>query len=129
RLDVVVLDGDRQVIGFLTRAWRSLRLRGLDGRSAISLRAVAERAALLAYAPQAAGVRSPTLERIAEVDDSMLLVQQHAVGTVPLRDVPTERITDEVLRDAWRQLDVAHSAGLAHRSLTSDVVLVGTGSD
>ncbi|PFG34912.1 flippase-like domain-containing protein [Sanguibacter antarcticus] len=127
RLDVVVLDGDRQVIGFLTRAWRSLRLRGLDGRSAISLRAVAERAALLAYAAQAAGVRSPTLEGIAEADDSMLLVQQHAVGTVPLRDMPVERITDDVLRDAWRQLDIAHSAGLAHRALTSDVVLVGTG--
>ncbi|MEP7762844.1 lysylphosphatidylglycerol synthase transmembrane domain-containing protein [Sanguibacter sp. 25GB23B1] len=127
RLDVVVLDGDRQVIGFLTRAWRSLRLRGLDGRSAISLRAVAERAALLAYAAQAAGVRSPKLEGIAEVDDSMLLVQEHAVGTVPLRELSTERITDDLLRDAWRQLDIAHSAGLAHRALTSDVVLVGTG--
>lgn len=126
RLDVVVLDGDRQVIGVLTRLWRSLRLRGIDGRSAISLRAVAERAALLAYAAQSAGVRSPRLLGLAEADDSMLLIQEHAVGTMPLRDVPTEKITDKVLRDAWRQLEIAHAAGLAHRQLTADVLLLGT---
>jgi uncharacterized protein (TIRG00374 family) len=125
RLDVVVLDGDRQVIGVLTRLWRSLRLRGIDGRSAISLRAVAERAALLAYAAQSAGVRSPRLLGIAEADDSMLLIQEHAVGTMPLRDVPTEKITDKVLRDAWRQLEIAHAAGLAHRQVTADVLLLG----
>ncbi|SDB90079.1 conserved hypothetical protein [Sanguibacter gelidistatuariae] len=125
RLDVVVLDGDRQVIGILTRMWRSLRMRGIDGRSAISLRAVAERAALLAYAAKAAGVRTPTLEGMAEADDSMLLIQQHAVGTRPLRDIPTEQITDAVLHDAWLQLEIAHAAGLAHRALTSDVLLVG----
>ena len=78
RLDVVVLDGDRQVIGVLTRFWRSLRLRGIDGRSVVSLRQAAERAALLAYAAQAAGVRTPRLLGVAEADDSMLLVQEHA---------------------------------------------------
>lgn len=129
RLDVVVLDGDRQVIGILTRMWRSLRMRGIDGRTAVSLRAVAERAALLAYAAKAAGVRTPTLEGIAEADDSMLLIQQHAVGTRPLQDLTTEQITDEVLHDAWVQLEIAHAAGLAHRSLTSNVLLVGTGED
>lgn len=129
RLDVVVLDGDRQVIGILTRMWRSLRMRGIDGRTAVSLRAVAERAALLAYAAKAAGVRTPTLEGIAEADDSMLLIQQHAVGTRPFSDVPTEQLTDAVLHDAWLQLEIAHAAGLAHRSLTSDVLLVGTGED
>lgn len=129
RLDVVVLDGDRQVIGILTRLWRSLRLRGIDGRSAISLRAVAERAALLAYAARSAGVRSPRLLGLAEADDSMLLIQEHAVGTMPLRDVPTEKITDSVLRDAWHQLEIAHAAGLAHRQLTADVLLLGSSAD
>lgn len=129
RLDVVVLDGDRQVIGVLTRLWRSLRLRGIDGRSAISLRAVAERAALLAYAAQAAGVRSPRLLGLAEADDSMLLIQEHPVGTMPLRDVPTDKLTDPVLREAWRQLEIAHAAGLAHRQVTADVLLLGTTDD
>jgi len=124
RRDVVVLDGDRQVVGFLTRLWRSLRLRGSEGRAAISLRAAAERTALLSYAARAAGVRTPRLLGVAESDDSMVLVQEHATGAVSLRDLPVEDLTDSVLNEAWRQLRLAHSAGIAHRALTSDVMLV-----
>lgn len=123
-LDVVVLDGDRQVVGMLSRLWRSLRLRGLDGRSVVSLRQAAERAALLAYAARAAGVRTPRLLSISEADDSMLLVQE-APGTArPLADLDPEEITDEMLEEVWAQLRLAHGAGIAHRALTSDVVLV-----
>ncbi|WP_182112509.1 MULTISPECIES: lysylphosphatidylglycerol synthase transmembrane domain-containing protein [unclassified Actinotalea] len=124
RLDVVVLDGDRQVVGILVRFWRSLRLRGLDGRTVVSLRQAAERAALLAYAAWSAGVRTPRLLALAESEDSMLLVQQHAFGAVPVRDLPSEALTDGVLDAVWDQLRTAHQAGLAHRALTSDVVLV-----
>mgnify|MGYP000860074525 FL=1 len=126
RLDVVVLDGDRQVVGSLTRLWRSLRLRGIDGRAVVSLRQAAERAALLAYAARAAGVRTPRLLAISESEDSMLLVQEHIAHAVPLRDVPPEQITDEILASVWEQLGIAHAAGIAHRALTSDVVLVDT---
>lgn len=123
-LDVVVLDGDRQVVGMLSRLWRSLRLRGLDGRSVVSLRQAAERAALLAYAARAAGVRTPRLLSISEAEDSMLLVQE-APGTArPLADLDAEDITDEMLEEVWAQLRLAHGAGIAHRALTSDVVLV-----
>src|SRR5690606_5233715 len=124
RLDVVVLDGDRQVVGVLTRLWRSLRLRGIDGRAVVSLRQAAERAALLAYAARAAGVRTPRLLAISEAEDSMLLVQEHVARAVPLRDIPEHEITDEVLASAWEQLGVAHAAGIAHRALTGDVVLL-----
>ena len=126
RRDVVVLDGDRQVVGFLTRLWRSLRLRGLEARTAISLRAAAERSALLSYAAASAGVRTPRLLGIAESVDSMLLVQEHVDGIVSLRDVDHDLLDDDVLADAWLQLHKAHDAGLTHRALTSDVVLVGT---
>lgn len=124
RLDVVVLDGDRQVVGILVRFWRSLRLRGLDGRTVVSLRQAAERAALLSHAAWSAGVRTPRLLALAEAEDSMLLVQQHAYGAVPLRDLPPEALSDEVLDAVWDQLRRAHQAGLAHRALTSDAVLV-----
>ncbi len=127
RRDVVVLDGDRQVVGFLTRLWRSLRLRGIEGRAAISLKAVAERTALLAYAARAAGVRTPRLLGVAESDDSMILVQEHAVGAVSLRDLPDDEVTDAVLTEAWHQIQLAHDAGLSHRALTSDVMLVSRG--
>jgi uncharacterized membrane protein YbhN (UPF0104 family) len=124
RRDVVVLDGDRQVVGFLARFWRSLRLRGSEGRAAISLRAAAERTALLSYAARSAGVRTPRLLGVAESDDSMVLVQEHATGALSLRDLPVEDLTDSVLNEAWRQLRLAHAAGIAHRALTSDVMLV-----
>ncbi|MBE7699813.1 flippase-like domain-containing protein [Oerskovia sp. Sa1BUA8] len=127
RRDVVVLDGDRQVVGVITRFWRSLRLRGIEGRAAISLKAVAERTALLAYAARAAGVRTPRLLGVAEADDSMILVQEHAVGAVSLRDLPDDEVTDAVLTEAWHQIQLAHDAGLSHRALTSDVMLVSRG--
>jgi len=128
-LDVLVLDGDRQVIGFLSRLWRSLRLRGLDGRSVVSLRQAAERAALLSYTATAAGVRTPALRGIAEADSSMLLVQDPVPGATCLADLDPEDIGDDVLRAIWAQLGTAHEAGLAHRALTSDVILVADAPD
>ena len=125
RFDVVVVDGDRQVIGALTLLWRSLRLRGIDGRAVVSLRPAAERAALLSYAATAAGVRTPRLLAVAESEDSMLLVQEH-VQAVPLSDLTPEDISDDDLAAVWEQLATAHAAGLAHRALTADAVLLGT---
>lgn len=123
-LDVVVLDGDRQVVGVLSRLWRSLRLRGLDGRSVVSLRQAAERAALLAYTATAAGVRTPQLRGIGEAESSMILVQDRVLDATPLADLDPEQITDAVLQEIWAQLGTAHEAGLAHRTLTSDAILV-----
>ncbi|MCP2263342.1 flippase-like domain-containing protein [Promicromonospora thailandica] len=124
RRDVVVLDGDRQVVGLITRLWRSLRLRGIEGRAAISLKAVAERTALLSYAATAAGVRTPRLLGIGEFGDSVALVLEHASSAVSLRDLPDDEVRDDVLAKAWEQLGRAHAAGLTHRALTQDVLLL-----
>ncbi|MFC8801222.1 flippase-like domain-containing protein [Promicromonospora sp. NPDC057138] len=123
RRDVVVLDGDRQVVGLITRLWQSLRLRGIEGRAAISLKAVAERTALLSYAATAAGVRTPRLLGIGEFGDSIVLVLEHASPAVSLRDLPDDKVRDDVLAEAWEQLGRAHAAGLTHRALTQDVLL------
>jgi glycosyltransferase 2 family protein len=125
RFDVIALDGDRQVIGQLGRFWRSLRLRGIDRRRVVSLRQVAERSALLGYTARAAGVRTPRIFGLAEAADSMLLVQQHPLDAVPLSDIPESELTDAVLDRIWRQVQLAHEAGIAHRALTADVVLLG----
>src|SRR5665647_2115591 len=107
RLDVVVLDGDRQVVGILTRFWRSMRLRGIDGRAVVSLRQAAERAALLCYAAWSAGVCTPRLLGLAESEDSMILIQQHARGAVPLRDLPP----DDGTPAAAHRVPAGHSRG------------------
>ncbi|WP_081861455.1 lysylphosphatidylglycerol synthase transmembrane domain-containing protein [Cellulomonas sp. HZM] len=124
KLDVVVIDGDRQVAGMLSRAWRSLRLRGLEGRQVVGLRQAAEHNALLSYAAHAAGVRTPSLLAVAEADDSMLMVQTRPERAVPLTELEPDDLTDDLLAEVWAQLQLVHSAGLAHRALTSDTVLV-----
>jgi uncharacterized membrane protein YbhN (UPF0104 family) len=123
RRDLVVLDGDRQVVGLITRLWRALRLRGIEGRAAISLKAVAERTALLSYAATAAGVRTPRLLGIGESGDSIALVLEHASPAVSLRDLPDDDVRDDLIAEAWEQLGRAHAAGLTHRALTQDVLL------
>ncbi|PFG44692.1 uncharacterized protein (TIRG00374 family) [Isoptericola jiangsuensis] len=128
RRDVVVLDGDRHVVGLVTRLWRSLRLRGLEGRAQVSLKAVAERNALLTYAASAAGVHTPRLLGVGEAADSIVLVTEHANDSVSWRDVPDDVLAgdhgDRVLAAAWEQLRRAHAAGLTHHALTPDVLLV-----
>jgi uncharacterized membrane protein YbhN (UPF0104 family)/tRNA A-37 threonylcarbamoyl transferase component Bud32 len=125
RYDAIVLDGDRQVLGFLQATWRTLRLRGMDRRSVRSLRQAAERAALLAYAATAAGVRTPKLLGVGEAADSMMLLQSHPTGLRALVDMRPGEVSDAALIDVWRQLDRAHQAGLAHRNITSSSVLFG----
>ncbi|WP_425955728.1 flippase-like domain-containing protein [Xylanimonas sp. McL0601] len=133
RYDVVVLDGDRQVVGLVTRLWRALRMRGFEGRAAISLKAVAERNALLSYAAAGAGVRTPRLLGIGMAEDSAALVLEHARRAVSLRDLPDSELEgergDAVLAEAWEQLRRAHAAGLTHRQITADVLLVHRDDD
>lgn len=126
RWDAVVLDGDRQVIGLLSSVWSALRLRGLERRAVVSLKQAAERAALMYYAATAAGVNSPKLHGIAEANDSVVLVGQHIGDARTLGAMRDEEITEQVMVNAWEQLVIAHGAGLAHRNLSADTVLVGT---
>jgi uncharacterized membrane protein YbhN (UPF0104 family)/tRNA A-37 threonylcarbamoyl transferase component Bud32 len=127
RWDAIVLDGDRQVLGFLQATWRALRLRGMDRRSVRSLRQAAERAALLGYAATAAGVRTPRLVGVGEAADSMMLLQTHPRGLRSMRDMRPSEISRTALVDVWRQLERAHQAGLAHRNITAASLLFDHG--
>lgn len=124
RRDVIVLDGDRQVVGFLARTWRAVRLRGLDRRGGVSLRQAGERAALLAYAAEAAGVRTPEFLGLSEVEDSMVLAFEHPEAARSFRDLSPDELSDDVLTQMWEQLVLAHASGLAHRQLSADTVFV-----
>jgi len=101
-----------------------VRLRGIEGRSLVSLRQAVERTALLAYAARTAGVRTPQPLGIAEAQDSMLVIEGLTGAAVPLRLVDDAHLTDELLHAIWGQLRSAHNAGIAHRALTSDTILV-----
>jgi uncharacterized membrane protein YbhN (UPF0104 family) len=127
RWDVVVLDGDRLVIGWLASAWASFRLRGIERRTVTSLRWAAERASLMTHAARAAGLRTPALVGVAEFEDSVILAHEHLADARRLADLADQEINDDLLSDLWAQLRRAHAAGLAHRDLADDVVLVRDG--
>jgi hypothetical protein len=63
--NVIVLDGDRVVVSIVTRIWRYLRSRGVEGRTALSLRQAGERTAMLSYVARSAGVNTPAVLALA----------------------------------------------------------------
>lgn len=118
--NLIVLDGDRQVMGILSRVWTYLRSRGIEGRNTVSLRHTAERVALLTYAARSAGVTTPAVLAIAEAEDSMLIVRQAAAVPVGFGDLAPDQISDDLLDRMWLELAKARRCGLAHRRLAPD---------
>ncbi|MDR2930501.1 MAG: YbhN family protein [Propionibacteriaceae bacterium] len=116
--NIIVLDGDRQVMSILTRGWRYLRSRAVEGRTALSLRQTAERSALLSYAVRSAGVATPAVLAIAEAEDSMLIIREATRPSVCFADLTPDQVTDDLVDEMWRQILSAHRCGIAHRALT-----------
>ncbi|MFH8348424.1 lysylphosphatidylglycerol synthase domain-containing protein [Streptomyces sp. NPDC018045] len=124
-IDVTVVDRERQAQGFFYRVWRRLSLRGINQRRSLqSLRQALEQEALLAYAAIAAGANAPKLIATSELGpDAVMLVYEHIDGR-PLDALPDEEITDELMRNAWRQVAALQSRRIAHRRLVGDALLV-----
>jgi len=125
QLLVIALDGDRQAAGFFSKWWKSIRLRGINARSDLGLRQTAEATALVSHAARTAGVRTARVLGMSSVRDTMLVIYQRPLGVRPLEDLPAKDVTDELLDAMWKEIEVAHSAGISHRSLSSDTMLVG----
>ncbi|MFC5813450.1 lysylphosphatidylglycerol synthase transmembrane domain-containing protein [Nonomuraea harbinensis] len=121
RIDVTVLDRDRQVAGLPYRLWRRFRLSTETRRRAIrSLRAELEREALMAYAAQAAGASTPRLLGTSEIGTEAALLAYEHIDTRPLDEVPTEEIDDDILHQIWEQVSLLQIQRLAHRRLTGE---------
>ncbi|WP_084699594.1 lysylphosphatidylglycerol synthase transmembrane domain-containing protein [Streptacidiphilus anmyonensis] len=124
-LDVHVIDREQQASGFFYRLWRRLRLRAVATRSSPqSLRQALEQEALIAYAANAAGARSPHLIATSELGpDAVILVYERVEGRA-FADLADEEITDKILSDAWSSVRILHDRRIAHRQLTSRALLV-----
>jgi uncharacterized protein (TIRG00374 family) len=125
-LEVRVLDRDQQTAGLLYRVWRLLRLRAAtSGRTLRSLRRSLEQESLMAYAVDAAGVRTPRLAGTCEVGtEAALLAYEHVPGR-RLGEVPDGEVTDALLTDVWRQFRALQGGRLAHRRLEERALLIG----
>ena len=133
QLDVVVLDRDLEGSGLALALWRTIRLReSNDSASGLSMRNQVDRAAMMAYAAQSAGVPSPTLELAAMVSaDSALLAYESRDGraVIPGSGMQSDRPTDEELDIAWRAVAAMQARYLAHQNLHAENVLyAGSGT-
>jgi uncharacterized protein (TIRG00374 family) len=124
-LDVTVVDREQQAHGFFYRVWRRLQLRGINQRRSLqSLRQALEQEALLAYAAIAAGANAPKLIATSELGpDAVMLVYEH-IGGHNLDALSDDKITNELLHDAWKQVRALQSRRIAHRRLVGESLLV-----
>lgn len=125
RLDIVVLDRDRQAVGLAYRVYRRVRLRGpAQRRNLLSLRRTVDQEALMSYALREAGIRSPHLLAVRELTpDAAMLTYERVEGTT-LDELGEPELTDDLLERVWEVQRELQRSQLAHRRLALDSLLV-----
>jgi glycosyltransferase 2 family protein len=128
RLFIKALGSDQRDADLLYRAYRYARLRDVGDTwpAASAIRAV-EHQALVGVMAERAGVRVPRVERVIKADDGTALLVMERVDGQPLGQLPGERISDDLLRQLWTEVDRLHRAGIAHRSLRAANVMIQDG--
>ena len=135
-LDIRVFDRDQEAAGAAYRIYRWARLQGQARRGMpFSLERTVERQALLAYAADEAGVRTPRLRALTRVGaDAFALAQEHPDGTTLAGhaaspddpDPPAAAdspVTDDQLRRVWETVGRLHAHRVTHRALTADRIM------
>lgn len=122
-LDVTVYDRDQQAADAFYRLYRRVRLKANISRSApLSLEGAIERQALLTYATEDAGVRTPRLRAVIRVGpDAAALATDHVEGTT-LAELGAAA-TDDQLRSVWDTVLTLHRRRVTHRALTGDRIM------
>jgi uncharacterized membrane protein YbhN (UPF0104 family)/tRNA A-37 threonylcarbamoyl transferase component Bud32 len=124
-LDVTVLDRDRQAVGLIYRVYRRIRLRGpAQRRNLFSLRRTVDQEALMSYALRDAGISTPKLVAVRELNADAALLAYEGVHAIALADVPREKFTDELLEKVWQTVKDLGSKQIAHRRLALDSLMV-----
>ena len=128
RLFIKALGSDQRDADLLYRAYRFARLRDVGDTwpAASAIRAV-EHQALVGVMAERAGVRVPRVERVIKADDGTALLVMEQVDGQSLGQPPAERISDDLLRQLWAEVDRLHRAGIAHRSLRATNVMIEDG--
>jgi uncharacterized protein (TIRG00374 family) len=128
RLDVTVFDRDQQGADAFYRLYRRLLVKTYVSRSApLTLEGAIERQALLIYATEDAGVRTPRLRAAIRVGpDAVALATSHLDGATLAESGAAT--TDNQLRRVWDAVLRLHAHRVTHRALTSDrIMLTGDG--
>lgn len=125
RLFIKALGSDQRDADLLYRVYRFARLRnvGHTWPTASVIRAV-EHQALVGMSAERAGVRVPSAERVIKAGDGTVLLVMERIDGTSLAELPSQAISDDLLRQLWTEVDSLHRAGMAHRSLRAANVMV-----
>jgi uncharacterized membrane protein YbhN (UPF0104 family)/tRNA A-37 threonylcarbamoyl transferase component Bud32 len=128
-LDVTVFDRDQQAADAFYRLYRRVRVRASISRSApLTLEGAVERQALLIYATEDAGIRTPRLHAVTRVGpDAAALATDHLEGST-LADSGSAT-TDDQLRHVWDTVLQLHKHRVTHRALTADRIMFAPRTD
>lgn len=127
QLDVTVFDRDQQAADAFYRLYRRIRVKSNISRSApLTLEGALERQALLIYATEDAGVRTPRLDAVIKIGaDAAALATEHVTG-VRLADIG-DQVTDDQLGRVWDTVLQLHKHRVTHRALTADRIMFADG--
>ena len=119
--DLDVLDPERGITNTLSELWSTFRLSGLGRWTSPSVKAHAERTVLTTKTAMEAGTRSRRPVALSEAAGSTVLVWQ---SLPPVASILDEDAADDLLDQAWTQLNAAHSRGVSHQNLDGTRLLV-----
>ena len=126
RLFIKALGADQRDADLLYRAYRYARLRNVgDTWPAASVIRAVEHQALITVMAERAGVRVPRVDRVVKAGGGTALLVMDRVEGSSLGQLPARRISDDLLRRLWADVDRLHRAGIAHRSLRAANVMIG----
>lgn len=118
RLFIKVLTVEERAADILFRIMRMARLKGVgDERPFSSLKRAVEHEAVVSLKASADGVKTPTLETIAEIPPSSMVMAYDMIDGSSLDSVDPADLTDEVLGAVWTQVALLRSRRTAHRDL------------
>jgi len=126
RLFIKALGSDQRDADLLYRAYRFARLRNVgDTWPAASVIRAVEHQALIAVMAERAGVLVPRVDRVIKAGGGTALLAMEQIEGSALGLLPAQRISDDLLRMLWADVDRLHRAGIAHRSLRTANVMAG----
>ncbi|HSL59183.1 MAG TPA: lysylphosphatidylglycerol synthase transmembrane domain-containing protein [Acidimicrobiales bacterium] len=131
---IVTTDGVRALIvrspedsdvEFFERVGRSVRLRSEHVAPRLgSPRRRLEHEALVLGLAERAGARVPSVQRLLRAGGESMAALVDVPAVPPLAAVPSAAVDDLVLADAWAQVAALRRAGIAHRALDLQTILL-----